>query len=144
MASRSRSTTTDPTEPGTGAATPSGTPLRRPPPLPAVKGTIGGIESQSPRLAFSPAGSASVPQIRASEPLSPAPSTARDASPLASATTVRGHSSTPSTATAPATAMTFEPVQTAPVLVFKADPRMRTCFDGLPEGGDEVKAVFGI
>lgn len=60
MASRSRSTTTDPTEPGTGAATPSGTPLRRPPPLPAVKGTIGGIESQSPRLAFSPAGSASV------------------------------------------------------------------------------------
>ncbi|KAL1406564.1 hypothetical protein Q8F55_008270 [Vanrija albida] len=93
------------------------TPRRaRPLPLGPIKGTIAAIESPRREL-YSPAPGASV---RASVPPSPAQSTVLSA--------------TPSEVPEPA----------APVLVFRADPRLETCFEALPEGAGEVRALFGV
>ncbi|BEJ13781.1 hypothetical protein CspHIS471_0309550 [Cutaneotrichosporon sp. HIS471] len=85
-------------------------------PLPAVKGTMGGIESPRREL-FSPAST-----LRAST--SPASSMHGD-----STTTV---TAAPNAKEAP------------PALIFRADPRMTTAFDGMPEGADAIKAKFGV
>ncbi|CAK9780781.1 unnamed protein product [Cutaneotrichosporon oleaginosum] len=110
-------------EPRTPVSATSSAMFRRAP-LPAVKGTMGGIESPRREL-FSPAAST----LRAST--SPAPSTQGDVTSVARSSTIPAASETP-TPSAPAP------------LVFRSDPRMVTAFDGLPEGAEEIKAKFGV
>ncbi|WOO84152.1 uncharacterized protein LOC62_05G007673 [Vanrija pseudolonga] len=109
-----RSTTAESASASSATITAADTPRRRPQPL-QVKGTLGALESPRREL-YSPAPPASV---RASVPPSPG-------------STVL--SATPSEPSEPA----------PPVLVFRADPRLGTCFEALPEGGDEVRALFGV
>lgn len=77
-------------------------------------------------------------QLRASEPYSPATSTHGGSG---SISTARPSDVTKSQGQREPS-IALEP--TAPVLVFRADPRMTTCFDGLPEGSEAVKAKFGV
>ncbi|GMK55164.1 hypothetical protein CspeluHIS016_0202200 [Cutaneotrichosporon spelunceum] len=90
-------------------------------PLPAVKGTMGGIESPRREL-FSPAST-----LRAST--SPAPSTHRDSTTTSATVSARPN---PTEESNPA------------ALIFRADPRMTTAFEGMPEGADAIKAKFGV